>query len=310
MGRGAVVVVSAAALGAAVVGGCSTKPPSPAAESASSPVVAQVGNVSIHLPDLASQMRRTASDRRRALDELITFEVLAQAAAQDGLDAKDEPEGVDAEPQQQLRALKVQRLLEREIEPHLARDAVADSDVRALYERAKPRFVHGRLVEIAILSVFTGARMKPEPRARASSVARALGALVHARGMRTAAELEALAKDPIWTERKVTFTTTWQGEDQPFPAVVGRAVQSLSRPGEMTELVEDETGSYIAMYLSEKPPANVSFNEAAPILRDEMYEPWRRQRFLQLTLTLAQGHAIEVFPENFSAMAEDSSSPR
>ena len=304
MGRGTVLVVSAAALGAALVGGCSTKPPSPAAESANSPVVAQVGKVSIHLSDLASQLRRTSGDRRRALDELITFEVLAQAAA------KDEPAGAEAEQQQALRAVMVQRLLEREIEPHLARDAVADSDVRALYERAKPRFVHGRLVEIAILSVFTGARMKPEPRARASSVARAVRALVNARGMHTAAELEALAKDPVWTERKVTFTTTWQGEDHPFPAVVGRAVQSLSRPGEMTEVVEDETGSYIALYLSEKPPANVPFNEAAPILRDEMYEPWRRQRFLQLALTLAQDHAIEVFPENFSAMAEDSSSPR
>src|SRR5690349_24285442 len=35
------------------------------------------------------------------------------------------------------------------------------------YERARSAFVHPRLVEIAILSVYTGARMKAEPRAQA-----------------------------------------------------------------------------------------------------------------------------------------------
>jgi hypothetical protein len=278
--------------------GCSGDALPPAAAS-SSPIVARVAGVPIYAQDVAQQMRRTGGNRRRALDDLVTFELLARAAA-----ATTDPHEVDHTDVEAQRAAKVQRLLEREIEPRTTRAAIDDAEVRALYERAKTRFVHGRLVQIAVLCAFTGARMKPEPRARAEATARQLKDLLAARSSHTAKDFEEIAKDPVWVDRKVSFSTVWQGEDQPFPAVVGRAVRALAKPGDMTDVLGDETGFYLAVYVAEKPPANVPFAEAASELRQEMYEPWRRQRFLQLSLAMAKGHDIEVFPENFSLLAE------
>jgi hypothetical protein len=114
-----------------------------------------------------------------------------------------------------------------------------------------------------------------------------------------------VASEPEWAARKVTVTTVWQDQEQadPFPLVVARALAALHRPGDRTALVGDETGYYIALYLSEEPPQNQSFEDVAPSLRAEMYEPWRRQRFLRLTMDMSAGHDIAVFPDNLSLSA-------
>ncbi len=261
------------------------------------PVVALVAGTPIYAADVAVQMRGRRVDARRALDDLVVFELLARAATDLFLS------GTDGAEDKAIQSAKVERLIEREIEPRIAKDAISDGEVRALYDRGKTRFVHGRLVQIAVLCVFTGARMRVEPRARAESNARALKAYVDGLASKTALAFESIAKDAAWIERKVSVTTVWQGEDEPFPAGVGRAVAALSKPGDTTDLVGDETGYYIALYLSERPPENVSFPEASPRLREEMYEPWRRRRFLQLSQDMSNGHDIQVFPENFALLA-------
>jgi PPIC-type PPIASE domain len=273
-----------------------------------SPIVATVAGTPITAAQVAGQMRRAGRNARDALQELVTFEILARAAAPM---SGASPEGRDFEGPDPiaLAALKVQRLVEREIEPRLSRKAIPDSDVRTVYERTRPRFVHGRLVEVAVLCVFTGARMKSEPRARAEANARELKKFVDQIPPGSASEFESIAKDTRWADRQVSFTKVLQSEDAPFPPVVGRAVQRLSRPGQITDLVGDETGYYIARYVSEQPPKNVSLAEAAPGIRDEIFEPWRRGRFLRLSSELAAGHEVEVFPDNFPLLVERPPAP-
>jgi len=267
--------------------------------------VADVAGQPIFADEVVAQMRRAQVDARSALEQLVTFELLARAAAEAGHAGSGAVTSSDD--RERVRSTEVQRLVEREIEPRIAKSAISDAEVRNLYDRGKARFVHGRLVQAAVLCVFTGARLKAEPRARAEATARALKVTVDQQTDRTPAALEALSTRPEWVERNVSFTTVWQGEDEPFPRVVGRAVAALSKPGETTALVGDETGYYIARYVAERPPENVSFAEAAPRLREEMFEPWRRQRFLQLTMDLSNGHDIEVSPEAVKLLAEQSS---
>jgi hypothetical protein len=294
------MVMASAATGA----GC-RRPTQVATARSDSPVVATVEGIPIRADDVAIQMRRHRTDRGKALDDLVVFELLARASASAGTVVP-----VEAADGEGLRNAMIERLVERDIEPRIARNAIPDAEVRTLYEKGKAHFVHGRLVEVAILCVFTGARMKPEPRSRAETTAGELKAVVDRRA-KTVAELEAIANDPVWTNRKVSFSTVLQGEDAPFPRVVGRAVLALSAPGDTTPLVGDETGYYIARYVSEKPPQNISFAEAAPGLRAEMYEPWRRQRFLQLSMEMAAGHDIQVFPDNIALTPRSrESSPR
>ena len=261
-------------------------------------MVARVGDVAITAADVAAQMAASPGiDRRRALEDRIIFELLAQEAARHDLplDTPDERAAVVA--------VEAQRLVERDIEPRLTRASISDADVRALYERGRSRFVHGRVVQTAVVHIFTGARMKAGPRARAEQNARLLRAAMDARPPRSVADLEALVKLPEWTERKVGLTKVWQDvdADEPFPPVVARALRSLSSPGALTPLVGDETGYYVAMYLGETPAENRTFADVAPGLRSEMYEPWRRQRFMLLATELTAGHDIEAYPDRLTA---------
>jgi len=256
-------------------------------------VVARAGDVPITAADVAAQMASSGTDRRRALEERIVFELLAQEAARHEL-PPDTPDQHAA-----LVAVEAQRLVERDIEPRLTRAAISDADVRALYERGRPRFVHGRLVETAVVHVFTGARMKAEPRARAEQNARLLRQALDDHPPRSLTDLEAFVQQKEWIDRKVGLTKVWQDVDgdQPFPPVVARALRPLSSPGALTPLVGDETGYYVAMYLAERPAENRSFADVAPGLRAEMYEPWRRQRFMLLATELTAGHDIEAYPD-------------
>lgn len=257
-------------------------------------VVARAGDVVITAADVAAQMRAAPGiDRGRALEERIVFELLAQEAARHDLGPWTTDEHAA------LAAVEAQRIVERDIEPHLTREAISDADVRALYERGKRRFVHGRLVQAVVAYIFTGARLKPEPRARAEQNARLLRAALDEHPPRTPEDLEAFVKQPVWSDRNVGSTRIWQDVDgdQPFPAAVARALRPLGTPGALTPLVGDETGYYVAMYLAETPAENRAFEDVAPGLRAEMYEPWRRKKFMQLATELTAGHDIEAFPD-------------
>lgn len=291
--RGLCLLVVLALANGLLVGCGKERRPLPEADGQGT-IVARVGGVPITAPQIAAQMARTPGlTPRQALDQRITFEVLAQAAS--GQPAAATPEDVV-----EKKRVEVQRLVERELEPQLRPESIPDADVRALYERGKRRFVHGRLVRATVLCVFTGARMNAERRAQAEANAKLLAAYLDAHPAHTTAEVEALAKEPQWAGRQVSVTTVWQDQEtgDPFPPVVGHALAPLRKPGDRTPLVGDETGYYIAFYVAEEPPVRRSFEEVAPTLRAEMYQPWRRQRFLRLTMDLSAGHDIEIFPEN------------
>jgi PPIC-type PPIASE domain len=254
--------------------------------------VARVGGAEIGQTALLAQMRATGKSRQEALQDLVHFELLGLAASQ-AIPASD-PEMRHARD-----AALVQRLIERELEPHLGRGDIPDQVLREVYDRARKVFVHPRLVEVAMLSVYTGPRMKPEPRARAEATARALEQQLRGRGdgPLTLQGFEALAAEPAWKDRKVQFSRDWQGLDEPFPEEVGRAVQALGRAGAVTPLVTASTGYHLALYLDERPAETVSFEDAREKLRDQIFERWRAARFLEFVQQLAGGHAIEAYPE-------------
>jgi hypothetical protein len=260
-------------------------------------VLARVAGQPILAGEVTRAARLAGTDVRAALEDRIRFEVLARAAEAAGVSPGPEDREI-------LRQAQVERLVADLIEPRLAAGAIPESEVRAFYDRVHKRFVHGRLVQVAVLCIFTGARMKPEPRARAARHAESLRAYLGSHPGLSDQAFLALGSDPAWTEQKVSFsaTTVWQDEEEPFPPVVGRAVSRLAHRGETTDVVGDETGFYAARYLAERPPENVSFAAARPILAAEMWDPWRRQKFLTLTLDFAGAHTVEAFPDNFRTM--------
>lgn len=236
-------------------------------------------------------MVRSGTTARQALDALISLHLMAETAR--------DKEGFSPQwmSDPTLKSALAERLIDREIAPKLLRESVPDAELNAIYQRAIRAFVHPRLVDIAMLVVFTGANMKKEPRLQRGQTARALAEAVATRTISGPEDFEAIAKDPAWQGRNVSYRRTLQGDDEPFSSKVGREVAKLKAPGDTTGLIEDEDGFYLATYAGEKPPENQSFAQAKPYLLQQYYERWRRLQLEQLTKKLGEGHRIEAHPQ-------------
>lgn len=251
-------------------------------------VVARIGDVPVFAAEVAAQIERTGKPARDALDDLIAFHLLAEKARQLGARPEDFAARVPQE-------LLVQRLLEREFEPFTRPSDMTDDELRRVYERGKDTYVHPRLVEVAVLAVYTGDLMKPERRGRLRAFAQELAAEVARRPLRTAEDFGAIANDPRWLG-KIALRRLFQGPERPFGPALGAAVMQLAKPGDTTPLVEDPSGLYLARYVSERPAENVAFEAVRERLRTQVYPYWRQERFGRLIVGLAKRHEVEAFP--------------
>ena len=168
-------------------------------------------------PDVAPKCGRGGGPPRAALDRLIDFELLAAAAAATASPAAD-PDVAEARDQ-----VAVQLLLERELETRLGKDAIPDDVLRDLYQKALSVFVHPRLVEVGLLIVYTGARMKDEPRARGDRHRPRSRSLRARQTSDARGDGRRWRSSRRWHERKVQFTRDLAG--------ARRTVPDRGRPG-------------------------------------------------------------------------------
>lgn len=236
-------------------------------------------------------MVRQGGTARQALDALVSLHLLAEAARRH--EGFSPPWLTDAE----LKSALAERLIAREIAPKLTPESVPDSELRDVYQKVIKTFVHPRLVDIAVLVVFTGPLMKKEPRLKRRQAANALFDYLASKTISGPQDFETIARDPVWQEKKVTFRRVLQGDDEPFSVKVGSAVAKLKAPGDTTGLIEDETGFYIATYAGERPAKNVSFAEARSEVLQRTYERWRARQRERLITKLGEGHRIEAHPQ-------------
>jgi len=262
-------------------------------------VVARVGEVPILAEQIRALALQTGKPPRQALADLIDIYLLAEQAWRTGF-ALTSPSDPD------ITQALVQRLLEVELEPGLRYEALPDSALRPLYERGRDAFVHGRLVEIGVLAIYTGVRMKDKPRRERASAARELAAHLGRNPPQTLEEFEGVARAPEWSSRGVVFLRFLQGPDRPLSQAVWAEVEKLRVPGQTTRMVEDEDGFFVARYLGERPPKNVSFEEARAALRAGYYERWRQQRFMEFTAKLMRLHHVEA---HFDRLSQDQHGP-
>lgn len=262
--------------------------PAPAPDLGS--VVARVGAVPIYSHEVEAQTTRSGNTPREALDDLIALHLLAEKAHRS---RPLLPDWFDPE----LRSALAERLIEREIWPQIQPDDVPDQELRAIYERAIASFVHPRLVDVALLGVFTGPLMKSAARAERAEIAKDLAA--HAASIRahSPADFQAVAADPAWAARNVQYRRIVQGLDQPFSRNFGTEVAKLKTTGDTTTLIESPEGFFLATYAGEQPAENIPFGDVREQLRQRYYERWRALRLEQLARKLAEGHRVESHPQ-------------
>jgi hypothetical protein len=268
--------------------------------------VARVGSRPIFAAEVAGQSARFRLTPAQALDQLIEFELLAQRAHEQGRSSPAPGAASASRIDEARRQLLVERLLEQEFEPGIRREDVPEADLRKLYDQNLPRFVHPRLVEVALLSVYTGPGMKPGPRARAEVTAHDLWDFVSKSPLRSPEAFADIAKDKTWSDRKVAYWHLIQGPDRksgPFGANVGGALQKLRSKGETSPLIIDDSGFHIARYIDEKPPIDVPFAKAREEILAGYFPIWRHQRFIAWTTQLGGSHGVEVFDDRLLAAA-------
>ncbi len=259
-------------------------------------VVARVGSNPIFAEEVRAQAQRTGKPARDALQDLVSFHLLAERARERGVASAEVPRG-----------LLVERFVVREFEPTVELGDLQDVELRAIYQKFKTRYVHPRVVRVALLSVYVR-RGKPREvaLARARDTARDLFKYVGTRSDRTPDDFGKIAQEPEWSARHVAFVRIWQGPDSssgPLDAPQGAAIARLRKPGDTTGLMEAEGAYHIARYIEEMAAENVPFEQARAELFQEYYPRWRRDRFERFAGRLAEEHRIEVFGDRVSRMA-------
>jgi hypothetical protein len=257
-------------------------------------VVARVGDVPIFSKQVEAEARETSLDFRRALANLIEASLLAEQARQQGyLPPTDVHE---------VKSAIVQRFIEKELESKLKPEAIPDQTIRPLYDRMKDAFIHPRLVEIGALIIYTGSLMKKESKAERLGFAKELASWVEGHPDLSLDDFAALAMEPHWKERNVVYARVLQGLDKPFSKTVGIAVSKLRKPGDRTLLITDDDGFFLARYIDERQPENITFAEVRQRLISGYFDTWRKEQFLEFTNRLIRDHKIEA---HFDRLVKD-----
>jgi hypothetical protein len=250
-------------------------------------IVAKVAGVPIFAKQVLAEAKTSGRSPREALQRLIDDGVAAQAIRSAGR----LPPGSE---RRDVQAALVQRLLERELETNLQQKDIPDRVLRPLYEKVRDRFVHPRLVEVGMLTIYTGALMKDESRTKRRELASELATFLSTHPAESLEDFAAIAQDRRWADQGVGYRRVIQSPDQPFSKAIGAAVIRLRTPGDTTALLTDETGFYIARYIDEKPAENVTFEQAREQLAAGYLQRWTRERFLTFSTNLIQKHKVEV----------------
>ncbi|HEY5282466.1 MAG TPA: hypothetical protein VIM14_06730, partial [Polyangia bacterium] len=256
-------------------------------------VIARIGSVPIFAKQVEAEAKRTGKSNRLALEDLIAADLLAEHAKRAGFTLADSKD-------QDIQNALVQRLIERDVEPNLLPTSTPDSALRPLWERARDTFVHPRLVEVGVLGVFTGAEMEKEERKEREQTAKELAAFVRSHPAPTLEDFAAFAHDPAWSARHVVFRRMLQGLDTPLSKAVGTEVAKLRTSGDTTPLVVDKNGGFIARYVDEQPPGNITFEQVRGKLLAGFYEHWRLEQFLDYTSKFARLHRVETHFDRLS----------
>jgi hypothetical protein len=258
-------------------------------------VVARVNDIPLYSKQVEARAKRTGKAPRDALLAVVDDCIAAEGARAQGrlLPSDQDPE---------VESAIVQRLTEREIEPGLRREAIPDTALRPLYDKVRERFVHPRLVEIGVLAVFTGELMKEEPRREREQVAKELATFIAKQPPASLDDFIAVARDNGWADRNVVYRRMVQGLDAPLSKRIGAEVLKLHAPGELTALLSDETGFYVARYIDEKQPENITFEQAREKLASAYHQRWSQEQFLNAVSKMAEKHKVEV---HFDRVAPD-----
>ena len=268
---------------AILLAACSGGARGPGAEA--SQAVADVAGTAISAAEVASYAARAGLDRRAALDELVTVEVLAQEAKRRGIVAG--PSELD-----EARRAAVRALLHREFEATHRKEDIPHALLAETYERRKAFFVHPPIRNVH--NVLAG-----EKPARPGSAA-----FQRVRALVAEARRDALSADAIVARAEAMGLhvdrnlSTFVGDprfDAQWVAVVARGAfvaGAVSDP-----FPTDAFGWHAVVFLEEAPARNTSLQESLSEIRDRLFDEYRSAEFGKWLERQLDQHKVVRRPE-------------
>jgi hypothetical protein len=264
-------------------------------------VVARVNGQPITAARVAAHAGALGFDRRKSLDDLIAFELLADEAVRRGhLD--------DPEVEETRRRESVRRFLKLEFEGKHGPEVIPEQEVRVQFERNRFHFDHPELS--AVMSVvFRAARGKatPEEEARAQGLAVELAARLRASHPKDAAEARAFVETNYGRERtlRIDQFNTYPGAPAD-PDWLKEALK-LRVAGDISPPVRSAFGWHVIYLAALRPALHVPEAEALAIVRREFHPTWQRSAYERFVEEIAARHATVTHRDLLGAHAPSGS---
>jgi peptidyl-prolyl cis-trans isomerase C len=268
--------------------------PGPAVRPVSSePVLASVNGSPILASDLAGQLR-AGQEPQQALRELIRRELLVQEASRRGLDR--DPRVNDA----QRRAM-VELFIRRTFRDQLGPKQIPRELVEQAWEKNKYLYQHPELREVRYLLAKADKKSTPAAHAAAKALAGRWRALATSRPHtpeefmtipRQAAPPAdiAIEANPIITALRGTTVESFAD-----------ATFALSRPGDVSPVVQSIYGYHVIYLVRTIPPENkTTLREAEDEVRAKFLEEARTILLQELIAKLEKENQVRLLPENLT----------
>ena len=260
-------------------------------------VVAEVNGVAITDAQVKVQAEHMGTSPREALDELVALELLAQAAHERGF--ADDPAVRTAYKQAMVRAL-----LENDFETTMGRpEHVPGSYVDRAWDNrtVKIMFNHAQFNEVAYVRIAAAKDDPPDEVARKKQAAAELRRRLVAARPADHLEFQQQAR-AIGDELGVQVLVS--GEKLLSVAPEGTHVEEfaeaahrLKKRGDISHVVKTAWGFDILFFQDFLPAESHTKEEAAPKIRERLFETVQRAEFQKYAGELGKGRSIEVRPE-------------
>jgi peptidyl-prolyl cis-trans isomerase D len=204
------------------------------------------------------------------------------------------------------RVEAVRAFLEREFAPTFATpEAVPDREVREAYERTRHRFVHDEIRDTVYVRVPVAddiERGSPEDRAARQLIERIHAALAHRRD---------LEPDDVYQVASAIAGDREVEHGPPFKFFRPRAVKeygdaafAVPEAGRVSAPARTDWGWDVILVTEIIPARQTSLEEAAPELRELLFEGSRRRAFLAWSAALSRDLEISVDVAALETLAE------
>jgi hypothetical protein len=259
--------------------------------------VAAVDGVPISASRLAAHARATGLPPRAALDDLVGFELLAQAAARRGLAAS--PEVAEARARELAR-----RIIQLEFEAHARPEDIPEADLRREYERNRRYFEHPEIRNVVtVLFHAKKGQATPAEDAKAKASAQELAARWRAEHPADANAARAIAETyyghlPNVRMDQFNFVRGTEGEAEWI-----KAVMTMHEPGAVSSALRTRYGWHVIYLASFHAATHTPEAEALQTIRREMHPVWQRAAFSRYVDEVAGRHQVEIHPERLQPIA-------